>query len=61
MPQLVNVFATKTENLQSICSIHTVEEKPTCTSCDLTFPSTMVHISPQVKNKYSKFQIEACY
>lgn len=61
MPQLVNVFATKTENLQSISRILTVEEKPTSTNCDLTFLSTTVHISPQIKNKYSKFQIEACY
>lgn len=61
MPQLVNMFATKTENLQSISRIHMVEEKPTSTSCDLTFQSTTMHISPQIKNKYSKFQIEACY
>lgn len=59
MPQLVNVFATETENLQSISRIHMVEEKPTSTNCALTFPSTMVHISPQIK--YSKFQIEDCY
>lgn len=55
------MFATKTENLQSITRIHMVEEKSTSTSYDLTFQSITVHISPQIKNKYSKFQIKACY